>query len=241
MAPEGRRDAATLRGAGPGTRRALRVPAGHAPARADRARKRAPVGVDSDPGDEVVRFRSDLSLVFPRGDLRSFEPAIGDGVPHVTVNFMGVATPGSFGSLPLALRGGDPRAGARQEHRAARLPRPLQSPAGVAVLPRAGAPLPCAASSSAAATTLCERALRGADRAGDPGARAAALAARPGAARARAACWRGGRCRRSRSKRSSRASSRWRFTSSSSGPAATRWPRPTRRASGSRTRGSART
>jgi type VI secretion system protein ImpH len=99
MAPEGRRDAATLRELVQEHverfefLQAIRLFERIAP-------DAVPVGLDSDPGDEVVRFRSDLSPVFPRGDLRSFEPAIGDGVAHVTANFMGVATPGSFGSLP---------------------------------------------------------------------------------------------------------------------------------------------
>jgi type VI secretion system protein ImpH len=62
--------------------------------------ERAPVGFDHDPLEEIVRFRSDVSLVFPRSDVQRFEPAEEDAPPRVTVNFMGVATPASFGSLP---------------------------------------------------------------------------------------------------------------------------------------------
>jgi len=62
--------------------------------------ERAPVGGDNALADEVVRFRSDLSLVFSRSDLQRFEPGDDGQPPHVTVNFMGVATPASYGSLP---------------------------------------------------------------------------------------------------------------------------------------------
>jgi type VI secretion system protein ImpH len=61
---------------------------------------RAPVGGDHALDDEVVRFRSDISLVFPRSDLQRFEPGEIGHPPRVTVNFMGVATPASYGSLP---------------------------------------------------------------------------------------------------------------------------------------------
>jgi type VI secretion system protein ImpH len=99
MAPEGRRDAATLRELVQEHverfefLQAIRLLERLSP---DAAR----LGYDNDPNEEIVRFRSDLSAIFPRGDLRSYEPAIGDGIAHVTANFMGVATPGSFGSLP---------------------------------------------------------------------------------------------------------------------------------------------
>jgi len=66
------------------------------------------VGHDADPGDELARFRSDLSYSFPVGDIRSIErdepeddsPA-GVRPDEVTVNFLGIATPNSFGSLPI--------------------------------------------------------------------------------------------------------------------------------------------
>jgi len=61
---------------------------------------RAPVGGDNALDDEVVRFRSDLSLSFARSDLQRFEPGVDGEPPRVTVNFMGVATPASYGSLP---------------------------------------------------------------------------------------------------------------------------------------------
>jgi len=71
-------------------------------------RGRAPVGRDRDPADEFVRFRSDLDYGFPTGDVRRLEPADPDAdspgersAPDaMTVNFLGVATPNSFGSLP---------------------------------------------------------------------------------------------------------------------------------------------
>jgi type VI secretion system protein ImpH len=61
---------------------------------------RAAVGEDADPADEVVRFRSDLSPVFPSSEVRAAEPARADEPAGLEVRFMGVATPASFGSLP---------------------------------------------------------------------------------------------------------------------------------------------
>jgi len=61
---------------------------------------RAPVGGDADPADEVVRFASDLSPIFPRAEVQRAEPADDWGPARLLVNFMGVATPASFGSLP---------------------------------------------------------------------------------------------------------------------------------------------
>ncbi len=61
---------------------------------------RASVGRDADPTDEAIRFRSDTSFVFPPGDIRDIE-AGEPGEPDVmTVRFLGIASPGSFGSLP---------------------------------------------------------------------------------------------------------------------------------------------
>ena len=62
--------------------------------------ERARVGGDHDPSEEVVRFRSDVSLVFPLSDVQHYEAAEDEAPPRLTVNFMGVATPASFGSLP---------------------------------------------------------------------------------------------------------------------------------------------
>jgi len=62
--------------------------------------ERAQVGWDHEPSEEVVRFRSDVSLVFPRSDVQAYEAGEDDAPPRITVNFMGVATPASFGSLP---------------------------------------------------------------------------------------------------------------------------------------------
>jgi type VI secretion system protein ImpH len=62
--------------------------------------ERGAVGRDTDPSREVVRFRSDISFAFPPGDIRTIEVPEGDGPEEMTVNFMGIASPGSFGSLP---------------------------------------------------------------------------------------------------------------------------------------------
>jgi len=61
---------------------------------------RAPVGGDADPADEVVRFASDLSPIFPRAEVQRAQPADDFGPARLLVNFMGVATPASFGALP---------------------------------------------------------------------------------------------------------------------------------------------
>ena len=62
--------------------------------------ERSPVGGEADPSEELVRFASDLSLSFPCSDVRDAEPAQADRPARLTVCFMGVATPASFGSLP---------------------------------------------------------------------------------------------------------------------------------------------
>lgn len=63
---------------------------------------RADVGSEADPGEEVVRFRSDVGLSFPRSEVVAFDPP-GEARPMavVRVAFMGAATPASFGSLPF--------------------------------------------------------------------------------------------------------------------------------------------
>jgi type VI secretion system protein ImpH len=66
------------------------------------APERAGVGRDADPEQEVVRFRSDVTLAFPTSDLTRLEPSVEpDGPPRLTVSFLGVATPASYGSLPV--------------------------------------------------------------------------------------------------------------------------------------------
>jgi len=62
--------------------------------------ERAPVGGDADPADEVVRFTSDLSPSFPRAEVQAARPPEDGGPARLVVNFMGVATPSSFGALP---------------------------------------------------------------------------------------------------------------------------------------------
>ena len=65
------------------------------------APERAAVGRDAEPDHEVVRFRSDVSTAFPTADLLSIDPPEKAGQPpRLTVAFLGVATPASFGSLP---------------------------------------------------------------------------------------------------------------------------------------------
>ncbi len=62
----------------------------------------APVGCGDDPRREAVRFSADVSLVFPPSDLKGIEPPGREGDPaRMTVRFMGVASPASFGSLPV--------------------------------------------------------------------------------------------------------------------------------------------
>lgn len=61
-----------------------------------------PVGAGDDPSREAVRFRSHVSLGFPPSDVKSINFGKEEGKPsEMTVSFMGVATPASFGSLPL--------------------------------------------------------------------------------------------------------------------------------------------
>ena len=58
------------------------------------------VGRDADPAHEAVRFRSDTSFAFPEGDIREViagEPGRPD---EMIVKLIGIASPGSFGSLP---------------------------------------------------------------------------------------------------------------------------------------------
>jgi type VI secretion system protein ImpH len=68
--------------------------------------EREPVGCGDDPRREAVRFRSRIDLSFPPSDLAGIrwpEPRAGeeDPAPELTVAFMGLANPASFGSLPL--------------------------------------------------------------------------------------------------------------------------------------------
>jgi len=62
--------------------------------------RRAAVGYDAEPGDEALRFRSDVSFVFPPGDIRAIHQGEASEPDEVVVSFMGIASPGSFGSLP---------------------------------------------------------------------------------------------------------------------------------------------
>jgi type VI secretion system protein ImpH len=63
--------------------------------------RRTAVGYDADPKDEALRFRSDVSFVFPPGDIRVIYEGEAGEPDEVVVNFMGIASPGSFGSLPV--------------------------------------------------------------------------------------------------------------------------------------------
>ena len=61
---------------------------------------RDPVGGDSDPASEVVCFRSQILPIFPKSDVSDAEEPVDGGPARLTVEFMGVATPASWGSLP---------------------------------------------------------------------------------------------------------------------------------------------
>jgi len=68
---------------------------------------REPVGTAADPTREALWFRSDVSLSFPRTDLtrlerpQKTETETEAPPPELTVAFFGIASPSSFGSLPL--------------------------------------------------------------------------------------------------------------------------------------------
>jgi len=62
--------------------------------------ERARVGGFGSPGDELVRFRSEVSLRFPSADLIDLEPPDAETPARLEIAFMGLATPASFGSLP---------------------------------------------------------------------------------------------------------------------------------------------
>ena len=61
---------------------------------------RTPVGLDEDPRLETVRFRSDVSSAFPGSEVRDAVAPDEDSRGELTVTFFGVATPGDFGALP---------------------------------------------------------------------------------------------------------------------------------------------
>ena len=61
---------------------------------------RAPVGGDDVPDREVVRFHGDVSLSFPPSDICSLVRGEEEAPPAMTVAFFGLATSGSYGSLP---------------------------------------------------------------------------------------------------------------------------------------------
>ncbi len=55
-----------------------------------------------DPADEMLRFRSEVSFSFPAADVtRLVRAGEEERAAVMTVGFLGVATPGSFGSLPV--------------------------------------------------------------------------------------------------------------------------------------------
>jgi type VI secretion system protein ImpH len=58
------------------------------------------VGRDADPEREAVRFRSDTSFVFPVGDIREIVAGELGQPDEMVVKLIGIASPGSFGSLP---------------------------------------------------------------------------------------------------------------------------------------------
>jgi type VI secretion system protein ImpH len=64
-------------------------------------RGRVPVGEGDLPEREPLRFRTNVSFAFPTSEIEEMRLAPEqDGRAELTINFMGVATPGSYGSLP---------------------------------------------------------------------------------------------------------------------------------------------
>jgi type VI secretion system protein ImpH len=60
------------------------------------------VGAGDDPNDECVRFSSRVSLSFPPGEIHEIRPSVADDdMAEMVVNFMGLASPASYGSLPM--------------------------------------------------------------------------------------------------------------------------------------------
>ncbi len=66
------------------------------------AQDREPVGRDAHPGQESIRFRSDVRLAFAPSDVTSIEipEREADGPAEVKVPFFGAVSPMSYGSLP---------------------------------------------------------------------------------------------------------------------------------------------
>ena len=64
------------------------------------AEGRVPVATTSDPDEEAVRFRSEISLVFPETELGDLEAGEDGAPPELLVRFFGLATPACFGTLP---------------------------------------------------------------------------------------------------------------------------------------------
>ena len=63
----------------------------------------APVGTGDDPSREALRFGSQVSMGFAPSDITNIKlDEEGDDPSEMTISFMGVATPHSYGSLPLA-------------------------------------------------------------------------------------------------------------------------------------------
>jgi type VI secretion system protein ImpH len=60
--------------------------------------ERTPPAEGTDPGREVVRFRSRVRLDFPAGDVEEVAPPAGAGPATMTVNVLGLA--GALGPLP---------------------------------------------------------------------------------------------------------------------------------------------
>lgn len=63
------------------------------------ARESAPVGTGDDPARETLRFSSRVSLAFAPSEVHEVREH--DGRTEMVVAFMGIATPASFGSLPM--------------------------------------------------------------------------------------------------------------------------------------------
>jgi type VI secretion system protein ImpH len=58
-----------------------------------------PVGRDAEPRREAVRFRAEQTRAFPGTEIAALNPANADGLPEMTVSFLGLT--GASGVLPL--------------------------------------------------------------------------------------------------------------------------------------------
>jgi len=63
---------------------------------------RKPVGTGDDPSAEAIRFHGRVSLSFPPSEVHEIRiPGIDGEAADMVVNFLGLASPASYGSLPM--------------------------------------------------------------------------------------------------------------------------------------------